>query len=98
MGRRERKPLTPAQLEAKARYDAAIKEATSQIIRPEGMLDLQTATEVMDKAFEKHGFPIAFREKVSETSAQSIILLKPARDNNIARRQKRKTTQNREDR
>jgi len=87
MVRRKREPLSKEKLEAKKRYDDAVKEATEKILLPNGeFLDVDEATKVMDEAFEKHGFPEAFREKVSPSTAESIITLTKARR---ARREKK---------
>lgn len=80
MVRRKREPLSKEKLEAKKRYDDAVKEATEKIVLPDGsFLEVEEATKVMDEAFEKHGFPELFREKVSPSTAESIITLTKAR-------------------
>ena len=76
MVKRKREPLSKEKLEAKLRYDKAVKEATEKIVLPNGeFLDVEEATKVMDEAFEKHGFPELFRQKVSPSTAESIIIL-----------------------
>ncbi len=94
MAKRNKEPLSKEKEDAKRRYDAAIKEATALIITKSGVLEKDKATEIMDKVFEKHGFPELFREKVSSSTAESIIAMEKRRKNFSAKYQKRKQLHN----